>query len=358
MTGSNTRRVLWECFVLVMLAIAASTASGMWLHHRSSDVDVAIRERVGPMLVDVSVARRALYAANEAATASFLDERARIAGPGQDFYNQVAIATQSLAQATAANGESSGLAAVRTVDGLLTSYLDGVSQAGAHARAGDDVLATVALWNSWRLLDEPGGIAAKLDDLTAAQARDVGIASGPGQQIDPSLQPPLLCCAVSGLFLLAVLLITQRVLRRRFRRRINPGLLAATALALVLMSAGGLLVKGAIDRTSTAKGLLAPVVEVSSEADSSGTASLEALVSRYCGDTAECGPTVARGMARHHAPVASSEENYDREVRRRLIEQKPPGWLDWPIPLGGLAVAGCAIAGFWPRVSEYRFRKV
>jgi hypothetical protein len=365
MRSSTTRRLLWECFVLVLLAIAASTASGMWLYHRASDVDVAIRERTGPMLVDVSVARRALYAAHEAATASFLDGRARLVGPGQDFYNQVAIATQSLAQAAATNGESSGLAAVRTVDGLLASYLDGVSQAGAHARAGDDVLAAVALWNAWRLLDEPGGIIAKIDDLTATQAREVGIGAPADQRIDPRLTAPLLCCAVSGFFLLLILVITQRLLRHRFRRRFNPGLLAATALALVLIAAGGSLVMSSVDRAGGAERLLGPVVGLSGEADpngiasSSGMATMEKLLARYCGgDLAECGPTVARAVAVHARPAVHVAEGDEREVRRQLGSQDPAPWRDWVIPLGGLAVAGCAIAGFWPRFSEYRFRRI
>ncbi|MCI2423687.1 hypothetical protein MOQ72_40405 [Saccharopolyspora sp. K220] len=408
---SDTRVRLWQHFTVLVLLVVVATGSSYWFFRSVHDTDVAIRERTGPMIVDVSIAQKALMAANIAATRSFLYGHAGLAGPGQEYYNQMAIAGQSLAQAAEVNAVgAAGTEAVQTVNSLLASYSDAISQAAAHARAGDEEMATAALWSAGRQLhDVPGGIIERLHKLQGVQRemlqeqawvaalvstepkewlRLSGLLPPPGVVV--LIVPPLLVlCLVSNVALLLALVVAQRFMRRRFRRRFNAGLIVATGLVLLTMVGCGYLTYISMHRIDAAQrsllAVLPPDLPRSEEpsADDWLQATLleppelkpdqllardrEAIaqqLDKICSVHAgECGATAQRLLAQ--GPLADQATEYvdtgpdytesDRRVRSELEAATFWGWLEWSIPSGGLAIAGCAVWGFWRRFDEYRF---
>lgn len=374
---SNTRRRLQQGIVSVLLFTALTTASSLWLYRSVHETETAIRERTGPMIVEVSIARKALVAANIAAMSSFLSEQARLVGPGPEYYNQVAIATQSLAEAAAVNA-GLGIEAVQTVDSLLASYLDAVSQASAHARADDTTMATVALWDAWRLLhDDPGGILDRLEDLRAdqkcvfygwTQDNPECRTEGQAQAGQLTLNWPTACWLISNLALLLTLVVVQRFLRRRFRRRTNIGLLAATGLMLLMAAVSLYLTSNSMDQIRLARGSLNQVLpEYQSLPDPDPMALVDRdllaqQVDKVCSLRAfECGATVHLLMPTEprvdSADVHANGDNQDRRVRSELNEPTPWVRWEWLISIGGAAISGCVIWGFWWRFNEYRFEK-
>ncbi|MBB5156166.1 hypothetical protein [Saccharopolyspora phatthalungensis] len=316
------------------------------------DVSTALRHRLGPMIVDVQVARNALITANEAAVAAFASGGAPLTGPGQEYYNQMAIASQSLAHAAEVNAVGQpGTESLQTVESLLASYSDSISQAGAYFRADDHLMGTVALWNAWRQLHDPhGGIVEKLGELRGLQADALHRQVGEGEVTEAETAAWLAWMAGLCAFLVAghVFIVW------RFRRLLGGVLFAAIAVVVLSVFIGDV-----VDETDAdIAGFNSALRQVLTEPDGEMVAhrTLLAMADAHCRTgTGECGPTMPDRSAR--AGVGVADRPTDRSVNVRLTPKASGAWLETGIPWLSVLIAGLVVTGFWPRLDEYSYGK-
>jgi hypothetical protein len=224
---STTRRSLVRRTVL-LLTLTALTVSLLFaaydgVHHKAEPLS----SRTAPAILEVAGAQTALWEANEAAQAALEDGEPELTGTGYLVY--VAAANQSLA--TAAEAGVSGeqrRRTLQTVTGLIVAYTSWVEH--AYRAADEPALRAAYLYYADSMLTGPeSGIFAWLDDFQDGQ-RETLVKQA---TFEPAQRWQWGAALLLGVVLVGLLVESQLVLRRRFRRRHNPWLLGAT-VALVL----------------------------------------------------------------------------------------------------------------------------
>jgi hypothetical protein len=157
------------------------------------------------------------------------------AGPAGQYQDDVAAAEQSLEQVAENNAAgAAGSHSLQLTEGSLTAYTGLIEQADAHYRmpaAGQTGVGFEYLWSASNLLHSqiltgPDG----LSNLLAAQQRALA-----GQRSSPWVSPWLSALwVVPAIALLAMLVATQLVVYRRFRRLLKWYLTLAVAALLAL----------------------------------------------------------------------------------------------------------------------------
>lgn len=316
-----------------------------------------VRDRTAPAILAVSSAKTALVGANAAAVHSFDNGEVLLAGPGEDYQNQTALASQNLARAAELNeaGDSAS-EFLQVVEALLTEYTGAIGQADAHYRQPDGRLLGVAdLWNSSRLLHSgDDGVLVRLDDLLTTQQAALGdeLSSGWTHPLAPALW------LTPAVVLLALLVWTQWTLRKRFRRRFNPPLLAATALLIAVIA--GMSWTFAVQRDLREAGNFVEQVVHGRDLqartnDTEQQRELEAMLGFYCDQSGGCGPTVASTAP--HAPPAAAPDGVTGDITRAnqsLAAATGAGWLRFANPLAGVVLGALLLWGLQPRLDEYR----
>ncbi|MGI8311115.1 hypothetical protein [Saccharopolyspora hattusasensis] len=348
----TTRGTLWTLLFCSVVLTFVSAGPSLTYFHGAHDVATELRAHVGPMIVDVQVARNALISANEAAVAAFDTDGGSLTGPGQAYYNQMAIASQSLAHAAEVNAVGpQGTEALQTIESLLASYSDSVSQAGAYFHAEDHLMGTVALWNAWRQLHDPlGGIVERLSELRELQAGELAKQVGAGEVTAEETATWLAWQAVLCAFLLA----GHGYLVWRFRRLLSGVLLAAIAVVALNIST-----TDAVDEMDADIASFGTILQkVLAEPDGEMTAqqTLAALADKHCRTAArECGPTMPDRLSQ--AATGVEGRATDQSVNVRLAATASGAWLETGIPWSSALIAGLVIIGFWPRLDEYSYGK-
>ncbi|WP_156756960.1 hypothetical protein [Actinokineospora pegani] len=367
MTGgprSTTRKTLSRLrFGLVagsglVLATALATLLGI-----RSDL-AEVRERTAPAVLEVSLAKEALVSAHRAAVSAFDDGHARLTGPGERYEDEIARTSQQLAQVAEHNAAGApGSRTLRLVEGLLPTYNGFIGQADAHFRqdAGGPLAAHNLLSASALLTADQNGILAQLDALGAAQREALR------EQLDDGWLHPavMLVWAAPLLVLLVALWWAQRFLAARFRRSLNPALLAATATLLLLGVAMSFLA-GARSGAGDSAAALARAVDARSAAtaaeDVEAQRTLVQVVQAQCGGpgAVTCGDTVAAfaAAAPSTEPVAPSPE-VDRSAPAGAGFAEPPwsGALGAGVLVSALGAGVLIVVGLQPRIDEYWFRR-
>ncbi|MFY1690824.1 hypothetical protein [Plantactinospora sp. WMMB782] len=366
MTTRRTLLRLLGALLGVTALVLAGSLAVVWGTHRTADT---VRGRSLPSVMELSAVRTALVRADTAAITSFQTRQAGLVGPGEEYQNQIAAASQSLAQAAEDIGSGgAGSRQIQVVEGLLVTYVGLMGQADAHYRqSGPGGLATAYAWYASRLLHSDGGILALLDSLLAAQseALEASLSSG---WLSPAAT---LLWAVPALLLLALLVGTQVFLRRRFRRAVNWGLAAATVL-LVVLTAGTSFVLVSKGQLADAHAELAEVRRLSAEqstgADREGIAALDELLADFCPPSDGCQVTsdVFRTGTAAGSPEAASSPAApvaDPDVLRRAEEVDDQAALATGATSGAFVVllltspiVFLVWLGLRPRIEEYRYR--
>ncbi|GAA1250899.1 hypothetical protein GCM10009665_46970 [Kitasatospora nipponensis] len=187
----------------------------------------AAQDHAAPAVVDAAQVGAYLADADRVATAGFVAGTVQLSGPGQQYQDDLKSAEQALERA--AGHDANGAGQLQTVEGLLVEYTSLIEQ--AHANAGRNTLSTAYLGYAAGVMNAPDtGILAQVAALQAAEQDRVDRQRHSGW-LAPAVQIGMLAPAVPALVLLVS---TQRFLSRHFRRRLNPGLLAATVLLLAL----------------------------------------------------------------------------------------------------------------------------
>jgi hypothetical protein len=308
--ASGTRAFLVRRLTALLVVTAAAVTALFAAYYGVSRNSTAVSDKSTPAILQVAAATDALHASYARAELSLTGPTTDVEGLGEDYRNELSTANQSLAQAVkSTTGGKAARQSLLTIAGLVSSYSDIIEQ--AYVNRGDDDLRDAYLsYAATMLTRDDDGILARLTTVQDGQQRVLRAQTSFGW---------LLAFAwwvlVPALFLtLAVLLVlTQRSLRHRFRRLVNPWLAAATAL-LIAVAPLAVFTFQTQERLAAARHTLNRT-----NIGSSG------------GETAE---KVAATM---------------RDTHWRA------GAVGW-IPLGGAVLAALILIGLQPRIDEYRFQ--
>lgn len=359
---SRTRVRLVRLRAALLAGTLVMLVTSVWAVRIVQDTAETVRDRTAEAVLETAAARAALTAADQAAIASFASGEVALAGPGQDYTNQLATANQSLAKVAEANqAEGAGAGRLQVVAGLLAAYASAIGQADAHYRQpGAETLGAADLWYASRLLHSSGGVLEQLSGLQADQRQAMV------KQLDEgsAALPPLWLLPVSLLAPIALLLLlglTQWRLYHWFRRRLNLSLLAASVVT------GGLVValiallgqRSSLDdvRTRTDVVLADRQAEVADN-DAVGQRLLASVLTARC-EAAGCGVTVgAFQRAQRDDGHGTAQELIDADTQRvaaAAATAAESGGRELLVPAAVLAVGGLVLLGLYRRIDEYRY---
>ncbi|PXY22265.1 hypothetical protein [Prauserella muralis] len=357
-TGRRLR--LLRGWLLVGVALVAVTSFAAFTGVRDT-VETA-RAQAVPAILGSASAYESLVRANTAAVLALDDGPARLGGSGELAQTQLGVAGQSLAQA----GEHNAAGPVsrrelQLVQGLLASYTSWMAQADVRYRSGDEsVAAATDVWYAAQLLHGSDGMLAHLSRLRAAQldALDRQLATGWTHPATVAVW------VVPVLVLGAALVAVQLYFRRRFRRTLNPHLLAATGLLLAVATLTALTLPAQAQAQAGAVQLREDVGAWQQRVQSSTAADrrlVAALVTGRCWSIG-CGPAVAEFAATPSgsAPPRASAAEHDLTVAGERADSALaaalwPSMLRWLIVLCSAGLAALVVTGFQARINEYRF---
>ncbi len=362
MRQTATRVTLVRLRAGLLVLVLAVLVVSLWAFHNVQNSAETVRDRTTQAVLEVSAARAALVAADAAAIASFDSGEAKLAGPGQEYMNQLALASQSLARVAEFNQAAEpGGSALQVVEGQVAAYSAALGQADVHFRQPDAVvLGAVDLWNASRLLHANDGVLEQLESLQGKQreALDAQLAS---TGMSPGMLPLWL---LPVLALLVLLVLTQVFLKKRFRRTANVPLLLATvliaaigvALVFTLVSRSRLDSVGArLDGVATAWNAQIKT------ADDEGQRRLAELLSGFCDEAQGCGVSVDafRAGIRPATTVVTDTRTVTtgaKAVAADAAEAAESGGREFLIPTGTVLAGGLVLLGLYARIDEYRYR--
>ncbi|MGR3931620.1 hypothetical protein [Streptomyces sp. BRA346] len=307
MTGTRAYLVRWLTALLVLTAAAVTALFSAY--YGVSRNTTAVSERSTPAILQVAAAHDALEAADARAEASLKGHTTDVEGLGEDYRNELSTANQSLAQAVkSTTGGKAARQSLLTITGLVSSYSDLIQQAYVN-RGNEDLRDAYRSYATTMLNRDHDGILARLDTVQNKQKRVLTEQTSFGWLLWFAWVVSLALFLILGVLLVH----TQRSLRRRFRRLVNPWLAAATALLLAVLPLASFTYETQ-ERLGTAGRVL--------DGDDIGS---------------------------NGGEITDKVADTLRDTRWRA------GAVGW-IPLGGAVVAALILVGLQPRIDEYRFQ--
>lgn len=361
---STTRGTLRRLLAALLVTTAAAGVATVWTFSRARETADTVRNQTAPAILQLTAVRDALVGGDTVVITTFHAERdvtsPRLAGPGDEFRNQIAIASQGLTQVAAADVSGADSRALQLIQALLVTYTGMVEQASAYWQRDDKALGTAELWNASRLLHGSGGILQLVDSLLAAR-RDALAGQARAAWMT---WPATVAVTMLNLALCALLGIAFVALRRRFRRVLSIGLATAAVLlfySFVVIYQIHDTQQRVTDSRAALDRLTDDQIARTSTVQSQSQRTLADLIGQSCGARG-CGDTAAQFVAKARSvkPGRDVAEAQLTTEEKRVAEQVHatdagglPRPLVYPLHLGvGLSI----LAGFWPRLQEYRYR--
>ncbi|MFD2419739.1 hypothetical protein [Amycolatopsis pigmentata] len=318
-----------------------------------------VRDRTAPAILSTIGAKVELLTANAAAVQSFGSGDVVRSGPGRDYQDQIALASQNLAQSAGLNeAGDKATSELQVIEALLTQYSGEIEQADARYRQpGESTLGLADLWVASRMVDDQReGVRVLLDGLVSDQEQALA------QQVAPAWANPVLWLVPAGV-LLVLLVWTQWTFSRRFRRIFNPQLIAATALLATAIGIGVWWTAGVNAHLRETRVAVQTVVDSrndqASQADAARVAKLRQFLDDRCGP-GRCGTAVA-DLAPGPATVPTALTDHDvsaqtEDVGLATEGASSGGWLRWVLPGTGIVIGVLTGWGLWRRLDEYRYQ--
>jgi hypothetical protein len=304
--------------------------------------------RTLPALIAVSAAGQALAEADSDAMTSFGTDTVRITGPGGDYQRQITLAGQNLEQAAEVNqAGDDGSRQLLLIDSQLADYRRLIEQAHAAYVDSTGLGLTEAIYASRLMHGGSGSVLAELTSLhgieeNALQSELASVWMTPWA---------ILIWAAPMLGLFVALIIVQAYLRRRFRRRVNWWLLAATA-ALILVALGAATTLSAEHGLRDARSGVDQLVHdqtLTPRASASINPVSAALNQRCAAEHAGC--QVTDLTASYQIQI-----NQAATVTDRATAAADSHGLEFAMPAVGGAIVVLVLVGFRRRLDEYRRR--
>jgi hypothetical protein len=359
---TTTRRYLLRVGVVLVALTVLTATFALIAFTRAQRTADTVRTTIAPAIVAVSAARDALVEADRAAMTSFRTGAVRLAGPGDDYRNQIAIAGQNLTQAAQDITSDASRKTLGLVDGLLVSYTSSIEQAAASFRQSElTALWANDLWTASRLLHADGSVLSMLDGLRGTELSALDSRVGLGANTVLSTLSWLL----PAIGLLVLLVVVQVGLRRRFRRTVNAGLAGATlcVLGMVAVAALAFDTGSRLDTTrDTAHQVADSWQRQVAARDIGGQRILADLMDGQCRtETGDCGSTVQRVvLGLRSASLTDLSKHPPTDGSARIAENTAAatenGDYAFLIPLTAAVAAALIAAGIYRRIDEYRYK--
>ncbi|RLU94570.1 hypothetical protein CTZ27_17775 [Streptomyces griseocarneus] len=302
--GMTTRRLLVRLLAALLVTTALACGALLTAYDGVSRGAPAVDGRTAPAVVAVAVAEHALGASYDDAAASIGGPTGPTEGAGEKYRAELTTANQALVKATAYGVATTEAPTLGTASAMVSSYGYLVQQAVRSAR--NEPLRTAYLVNARSIKDN---IVERLGDVQKEQLRVRDRQVSFGRQLTLAWAGALALCAA----LLVLLGWSQRLLRRRFRRRFNPGLAAGT----ILLAAG------------------VPTVTV--------------FAFQMQRRLDKAGAEIGDGSGRADSGTL---DHVHRVLRTARWQEGAAGW----IVVTAVAIAVLVLLGLLPRIDEYRFR--
>ncbi|MFC8846010.1 MULTISPECIES: hypothetical protein [unclassified Micromonospora] len=365
---STTRRTLLRLLWALLAANAVALAGCLAVFLGVQRTTEAAYDRSVPAILAVYDTQVALREAHGAAVASFAAGTRLLAGPGEDYQNQIARAGQHLAEVAEDNAAGDdGSRDIQVVEASLVTYTGLIERAHAHfAQPDGGALGAAALRDASSLLEE---ILVRLDLLEDKQ--DAAL----NRQVDGvwAGRVMLLLWLLPVLALGALLVAAQLFLRRRFRRVLNAPLLLATLAVLAMGGTTATSLRSTDQlgdaRAATHRAAEARGVQLEALAGRNAT-QLAGLLTAACTPT-PCPDTIAQVLAPHHGgpgsgtgreadgPGAAGRKawRHGQDATGLAARAANSRGGEVVLPSAALLSAALVIVGFLPRLEEYRYRQ-
>lgn len=363
-TKTTTRKTLWRILFALLVTTSIVFVTSLWVFQKVHGTARAVNSKTVPAIIEVLAAKEALVKADAAAIDSFQSREVVLTGPGQQYQNQLAFASQSLAQV--AEDNAAGVAGSQTIqlaEALLVSYSGLIGQADANYRKGTGTaLGTSDLWYASRLLGATpdSGIIDQLNVLLDRQKEALNT------QLSASAMTPLivLVWVLPIVVLFFLLCATHIFLKRQFRRTVNPLLLLATVFLIGLPMVTSVAFVSQHRLENSQEELYRLVDDWNAQTSAAQIRrqqDLVNLVTSACQqEGVSCGVTVARS-----APNSASKGGGVSEIKaserimkiKQQIEAADRNGSLWPlIPLLVALIAVLIPLGLRSRIEEYRYQ--
>lgn len=357
------------CVLCGALCVLAFTGA-----HRTVDLGL---ERSAQAVLQADAVAAALTDADRTAAEGIRSGTAALGGNAGQYDNDIAAVHQGLEliaeHSTSEEEDEEADRKLELVNGLVVSYTAQIQQAHADLQQDHRSLSLVYLRNASALLHQDDGILANLSELRGLEER----------VLQRQRSSAWAAGATSLLWLLpvvalaALLVRTDVLVRRRFRRRLNAGLLAAFAALLVMAGTAALSLLSNAQFDAALDGPYAQVrtagLREAANTDGAGRNEIAALARELCGRERECGAEILDGTFLPPSLGAPPSEARAGDAPKALRDAQRKGLEEFGRESGAAgaafgvrvalivamaALASAAIAfGLRPRINEYRFRR-
>ncbi|MFD0683547.1 hypothetical protein [Actinomadura fibrosa] len=298
----------------------------------------SVEDKGAPAYISARTAHAALSDADRAAWRSFRSGAAQLIGPGQEFRDDLTTAADNLAHIAELDaGGAAGRDLLRAVNAQVVTYQGLVEQADAAYREGLEPLGFAYLTYASDLLHGQDGLLKGIDEIAERDRRSVHEERHSAWFGAAAVS----VTAAIGVVLLAVLVYVQVSMARRFRRLVNPPLLAASVVL------AGLLVWTLV--------VFAQVGDALAEAHDRELPGVDRVLQSQIG-TADAGSRalrVNRPADQGGGLDVVAVDAAQRPLDARLAAAGDTEGLMAGLPLLTLAVAGLAAGGVWLRLREF-----
>lgn len=358
MTGdraTTTRRTLLRLRAALLVTGAVALAGCLAVSVGVARTAEAAADRSIPATLAAYDAQVAMRTAHRQAVDN-LTATVELRDPGSEYQHQITLAGQYLAVVAERNAAgAAGSGDIQVVQALLSTYVGLIAGAATNFTS-SSTLGLATLLDATRLLDN---ILVRLDRLRDRQddALQALATSGWGH---PATTAVWLFPVVA---LVTLLVLAQLVLRRRFRRRFFPPLLVATALAAFLVAATGWSTRAAVDLDNgwdQAARLVAGRAAQLAAWGAEDSRRLRTEIGETCGTGCERTIGSLDTGSPHGAVDADAVDAASTELGATADEAAAAaatsGTINTLLPVTVATVMALVLAGFRPRLDEYRYR--
>jgi hypothetical protein len=357
---SSTRITLWRLQTGLLAGTAAVLVAAFAVFELGHLTAVSVSAKGAPAVLGVAAAQQELLQADNLAMRGF-GAAYRPLGADTQYQNEITLAEQHLERVAETNvAGSAGSENLQLVSGLIVSYTNTLQLAAADYANGKRTFGAAQAWAaSEEMRKADGGILSDLGELRVEEERSVR------DDVHSFWTNPwtALLWFVPSVALLVVLVLVQRYLAVRFRRRFNGPLLVASVLLAAL--AGTAVVVLVTDHQLAVAGV--DVERVLGEQPSQVPSQLGANLAGYCRRAAapDCDVTPATFQEELDAspgvtPVSAAVETALRDLTATATADANRAALsdgvEIAIPAVAVLVAGLIVLGLRPRIDEYRYR--
>ena len=360
---ARTMRSLRRALIAGTLIVGVLCEVGLVGAHGALD---SVGSSGAPAAVQAREATDALADAEQAAIAAIRSGASPMAGLGDEYDNDVALVDQSLTELAGDNAAgTSGLTQIDLIEATMVTYNDQVHQAYSDYQQGSGGLAYPDLAQATALAatlsGELGTLSQDEDAALTAQRSSGWLASA----TDWLWLAP-------GLLLLALILVTGRLIRVRFQRRISiPLTLGALCVAGTLLVCGISLNAAESDEQAAIANPYASTIQLydqlAATASQAATAGLRVLTPSTCPVVYQaglCGDQLNPSSARASTPAAAPRASTLAEITEHAAQYQAglaastSGYAVRAALIAALAIAAALLAAFGlnTRIDEYTFR--